>query len=249
MDISFLQHCLQQPLPGSASHLKMAPAHRMAEFEGIRDKDFNPRLSAVLVVLFHEEENAALNATPMDALNHDGTLKAKQTDALNHSGTLNAKQTDIPNGLKVVFIRRGEYVGIHSGQIAFPGGRYEESDGDLRETAMREVEEELGIPRDSYEIIGQLTDLYVPPSNFLVRAYVAYTHQRPSYQPDAREVQEVIEVDMAHFFNNNNVKVKDFPAHNSVNNTSAPYYDVDGVVIWGATAMMLRELLDTMIND
>lgn len=206
MDITFLHQRLQQPLPGAASHMKMAPAHRMAEFEGIRDKDFNPRLSAVLVVLFHEDEN-----------------------------------------LKMVFIRRGEYVGIHSGQMAFPGGRYEESDSDLRETAMREVEEELGIPRDSYEIIGHLSDLYVPPSNFLVRAYVAYTHQRPAYQPDPREVQEVIEVNLSHFFNHENVKVKDFPAHNSVNNTSAPYYDVDGVVIWGATAMMLRELVDLII--
>ena len=156
---------------------------------------------------------------------------------------------EVLNGLKVVFIRRSEYVGIHSGQIAFPGGRYEESDSDLRETAMREVEEELGIPRDSYEIIGQLTDLYVPPSNFLVRAYVAYTHQRPSYQPDSREVQEVIEIDFSHFFNKEIVKVKDFPAHNSVNNTSAPYFEVNDVVIWGATAMMLRELTDLMIND
>lgn len=228
MDITFLHQRLQQPLPGAASHMKMAPAHRMAEFEGIRDKDFNPRLSAVLVVLFHEDENSALN----------------------QPASSDATETDVPailNGLKMVFIRRGEYVGIHSGQMAFPGGRYEESDSDLRETAMREVEEELGIPRDSYEIIGHLSDLYVPPSNFLVRAYVAYTHQRPAYQPDPREVQEVIEVNLSHFLNHENVKVKDFPAHNSVNNTSAPYYDVDGVVIWGATAMMLRELVDLII--
>ena len=230
MDISFLQQRLLQPLPGAASHMKMAPAHRMAEFDGIRGKDFNPRLSAVLVVLFHEDKNSELNQSVLPR----------------------TSEKDVPtilNELKVVFIRRGEYVGIHSGQMAFPGGRYEESDIDLRETAMREVEEELGIQRDSYEIIGQLSDLYVPPSNFLVRAYVAYAHQRPAYQPDPREVQDVIEVNLNHFFNAENVKVKNFPAHNSVDNTSAPYYDVDGVVIWGATAMMLRELIDVISTN
>lgn len=208
MDISLIQQGLRRPLPGVSSHLKMAPAHREAEFRGIRAEDFNPRLSAVLVLLFHEHER-----------------------------------------LKIVFIRRGEYVGIHSGQIAFPGGRYEEEDGDLLTTAKREVEEEIGIHRDSYEIIGQLTDLYVPPSNFLVRAFVAYSPIRPGYTPDPREVQEVIEVDLDHFLNHEHIKIKDFPAHNSLNNTSAPYYDVDGIVIWGATAMMLREMMDTIINN
>jgi 8-oxo-dGTP pyrophosphatase MutT (NUDIX family) len=208
MDLEKLQYRFQQELPGVKSHLKMAPAHREAEFQGIHGKDFNPRLSAVLVLLFHEND-----------------------------------------ALKVVFIRRGEYVGIHSGQIAFPGGRYEEEDVDLRETAMREAEEEIGVTRTSYEIIGQLSDLYVPPSNFLVRAFVAYTHQRPVYVPDRREVQEVIELDLSHFFNSNHIKIKDFPAHNSVNNTSAPYFDVEGVTIWGATAMMLTELVDLLIGD
>jgi 8-oxo-dGTP pyrophosphatase MutT (NUDIX family) len=227
MDIAFLHDRLQQTLPGVKSHMKMAPAHRELEFNGIRDKEFNPRLSAVLVLLYHD-------------------------DTASENGDQRVDRLDIPDAssasLKVVFIRRGEYVGIHSGQIAFPGGRYEEEDGDLLETAMREVEEEIGVARNSYKVIGQLSDLYVPPSNFLVRAFVAYAPKRPDYVLDEREVQEVIEADLSHFYNPAIIKNKDFPAHASVNTTNAPYYDLNGVVIWGATAMMLAELVDLIIN-
>lgn len=232
MTIDTLKIRLQEELPGAASHLKMAPAHRLDEFRAIRDKDFNPRLSAVLVLLY-----------PGDA---GSTMPAGQTSFVDAESSENSSPP--LSTLKIVFIRRGEYVGIHSGQIAFPGGRYEDDDADLCETAMREAEEEIGVSRDSYEIIGQLSDLYVPPSNFLVRAFVAYAPRRPSYIPDPREVQEVIELDFSHFFNSTNIKVKDFPAHNSVNNTSAPYFDVEGVTIWGATAMMLTELVDLIVN-
>lgn len=232
MTIDTLKIRLQEELPGAASHLKMAPAHRLDEFRAIRDKDFNPRLSAVLVLLY-----------PGDA---GSTMPAGQTSFVDAPSSENSSPP--LSNLKIVFIRRGEYVGIHSGQIAFPGGRYEDDDADLCETAMREAEEEIGVSRDSYEIIGQLSDLYVPPSNFLVRAFVAYAPRRPSYIPDPREVQEVIELDFSHFFNSTNIKVKDFPAHNSLNNTSAPYFDVEGVTIWGATAMMLTELVDLTVN-
>lgn len=149
-------------------------------------------------------------------------------------------------GLKLVFIRRSEYVGIHSGQIAFPGGRYEESDGDLLVTALRELEEEIGVAADGLEVLGALTDLYVPPSNFLVRAYVAYSPVKPVYRIDAREVQEVLEFDLNYFFRNDIIEQKDFTAHNSVKVTRAPYYQVQGTIIWGATAMMLTELIDLL---
>lgn len=231
MTIETLKKRLQEELPGASSHLKMAPAHRIEEFRAIRDNDFNPRLSAVLVLLFPAQQIAQDTALPTDTAT---------VDELNNTAL---------SELNIVFIRRGEYVGIHSGQIAFPGGRYEEDDADLRETAMREAEEEIGVARNSYEIIGQLTDLYVPPSNFLVRAYVAYAPHRPAYIADAREVQEVIEINFSQFIDSSNIKVKDFPAHNSVNNTSAPYFDVDGIAIWGATAMMLSELIDLTANS
>lgn len=205
MTPEYIQEKLAGPLPGKASQIKMAPEHRIAELFRVRDDDFNPRLSAVLCILFPENEK-----------------------------------------LKVVFIRRSEYVGIHSGQISFPGGRFEESDGDLLVTALREVYEEIGIRPEEFEIIGQLTDLYVPPSNFLVRTFVAYTKQRPQYEIDTREVQEVIEFDLDYFFRTDIIRRKDFAAHNSTLNTNAPYFDIEGVIIWGATAMILTELADLL---
>jgi 8-oxo-dGTP pyrophosphatase MutT (NUDIX family) len=205
MNPELLKQKLSQKLPGMDSHLKMAPEHRVQELLSISESEFNPRLSAVLVILF--EEN---------------------------------------NKLKIVFIRRSEYVGIHSGQMAFPGGRYEESDGDLRVTALREVEEEIGVGQETLEVIGQLSDLYVPPSNFMVRAFVAFAHQRPVYQKDDREVQEVIEFNLMDFYQKNIIKRKDFPAHNNVRKTNAPYYEIDGVIIWGATAMIMAELLEVL---
>jgi len=146
--------------------------------------------------------------------------------------------------LKIVFIRRSEYVGIHSGQIAFPGGKYEDSDEDLRTTALREVEEEIGIKADAVEILGYLTDLYIPPSNFMVRAYVGYLKEEPVFNIDDREVQEVLVLGYEHFKHPDVINIREFKTHNSTRLTKAPYFEVDGAIIWGATAMILTELLD-----
>lgn len=205
MNPEFLRLKFQNPLPGITAHLRMAPEHRAMELLAVENQEYHPKLSAVLVILFHENDK-----------------------------------------MKIVFIRRSEYVGIHSGQMAFPGGRYEEEDGDLQVTALREVEEETGVKADTLEMLGQLSDLYVPPSNFMVRAYVAYALQRPVYQKDEREVQEIIEFDLKDFYRQDIIKRKDFPAFNSSGSTSAPYYEINGVVIWGATAMMMAELLEIL---
>lgn len=203
MDINQLKYILAEKLPGIDSHIKMAPEHRAEELYKINPDNFNPRLSAVLIILFHEDDK-----------------------------------------LKIVFIRRSEYVGIHSGQIAFPGGRYEESDENLKTTALREVEEEIGIKADTVEILGQLSDLYIPPSNFLVRAYVGYLKEKPVFNIDDREVQEVLVLNYEHFKRPDVIKVREFKTHNSTRLTKAPYFDVEGAIIWGATAMILTELLD-----
>lgn len=200
-----LKHIFTGELPGIKSHLKMAPEHREEELLGIKDDMYNPRLSAVMIIFFHDD-----------------------------------------NRLKMVFIRRSEYVGIHSGQIAFPGGRYEDTDIDYRFTALREVEEEIGIKADSIEILGQLSDLYVPPSNFLMKIFVGYTKERPEYIIDTREVKEVLEFALDDFRKEEIVKIKDFKAHNIDKIIKAPYYDINGAIIWGATAMVLTELLDLL---
>jgi len=148
------------------------------------------------------------------------------------------------NMLKMIVIRRSVYVGIHSGQIAFPGGRYEEEDGDVRVTALREIEEEIGIPEVKIEIIGRLSDIYVPPSNFLISVFVGYLAEKPVYKIDEREVDEVIEIPFSDFFKPNVVKQKDFYVNSIKAVSNAPYFDVTNAEIWGASAMVISELLD-----
>ena len=81
------------------------------------------------------------------------------------------------NSINTVLIQRPEYAGIHSGQIAFPGGKFEDDDIELSRTALRETSEEIGIITENIEIIGSLTDIYITPSNFLVRPFVASVHE------------------------------------------------------------------------
>jgi len=150
------------------------------------------------------------------------------------------------NVLKMIVIRRSVYVGIHSGQIAFPGGRYEEEDGDVRTTALREIEEEIGITKDKIEIIGRLSDIYVPPSNFLISVFVGYIDKKPIYKIDEREVNEVIEIPFADFFKPEVIKQKDFYVNSIKTASKAPYYDVSNAEIWGASAMVISELLDIL---
>ena len=97
----------------------------------------------------------------------------------------NAKQSAVMillfnenNRTKVILIRRSFYVGIHAGQIAFPGGRYEETDPSIEHTALREIEEEIGIGADKIEVLGRLSDIYVPPSNFLISVFVGFLNEK-----------------------------------------------------------------------
>lgn len=148
--------------------------------------------------------------------------------------------------LKAVFIQRAEYEGIHSGQIAFPGGKKEVYDVDFKATALREVQEEIGVEPHEVEIIGQLTDLFIPPSNFLVKVFVGYCDQKPQYLLEFNEVQSVFEVDLDDFLNDSAISEKEFHAKALNSSVLAPYYLVNNFEIWGATAMITSELLDTL---
>lgn len=143
----------------------------------------------------------------------------------------------------VVFIRRPQYNGVHSGQISFPGGRYEQGDDDLRHTALREAQEEIGVDPEKVEVIGKLTDLYIPPSNHKVSPWVGVMRHRPVFKPDPFEVESILEVALADFFSEEslqNIPIK--LADGSRLRT--PCYRIGGDVIWGATAMMMAEFLE-----
>ncbi|MDO9153827.1 MAG: CoA pyrophosphatase [Paludibacter sp.] len=148
------------------------------------------------------------------------------------------------NRIKVIFIRRSNYVGIHAGQIAFPGGRFEESDVYIENTALREIEEEIGITPDKIEVLGRLTDIYVPTSNFLICVFVGFINQKPKYTMNVHEVSEIIELDLMDFFKEDIIDEKEFVIPSDHISVIAQYYKVGTIELWGASAMVMTELID-----
>jgi 8-oxo-dGTP pyrophosphatase MutT (NUDIX family) len=144
--------------------------------------------------------------------------------------------------LHFVLTRRTDRLGNHSGQISFPGGRREPGDVDLVATALREAQEELGIDPAGVEILSTLSELYVPPSNFVIHPVVAYAQARPAFMPQADEVAEVIEAPLAQLLDPTVKCVVARPLV-SLNGqvVDAPAYRLAGHDVWGATAMVLSE--------
>ncbi|MDP3397939.1 MAG: CoA pyrophosphatase [Bacteroidales bacterium] len=144
------------------------------------------------------------------------------------------------NEWEVVLIKRNIYNGIHSGQVSFPGGKCDADDPDITHTACREAFEELGIDRKDIKIIGQLSRLYVPPSNYIIYPILATSSNRREYNPNPREVAGYIHVPLS-CFNPSLIKRSRVQAGPD-EWIEAPSYVIDGHIIWGATAMIIAEL-------
>ncbi len=146
--------------------------------------------------------------------------------------------------LHVLLMRRTEDGRAHSGQISFPGGRWEPTDASLMITALREAEEEVGIVVSEVEVLGALTPLYIPVSYFMVHPFVAWSDRRPDYLPSKEEVSQIIEAPLSHLFNPaNKITTEVQPSSMPGVKFTVPAYGLpDGSFIWGATAMMLSEL-------
>jgi len=149
--------------------------------------------------------------------------------------------------LHTVVILRNEYDGAHSGQISLPGGKAEDSDKDFENTALREAREEIGIIPADMEIIGQLSRFYVRPSNFIIYPFIAYSAQRPEFQPDPFEVQKVIEIDIFKDISYENIVNQTLTFKNNMQVT-APGFQIGGEFMWGATAMIFSELLQVLYS-
>ncbi len=146
------------------------------------------------------------------------------------------------NELYIPLMLRPQYGGTHGGQVSFPGGKMEDIDGSLTDTALREAEEELGIPASKVKILGTMSELFISASNFNVLPVVGYLDHRPDFRIDKREVDQVIETPISILADNGIIKEK--PIRVSTGHLlQAPYYDVNNQTVWGATAMMLSEFL------
>jgi len=146
------------------------------------------------------------------------------------------------NTLHIPLILRTLGGNNHPGQISLPGGKYELSDTSLEYTALRETEEEIGINKKDVEIIAQLSDIYIPNSNFLVSPYIAYLKTKPLFNTNPFEVEDLLEVPIKEIFEEKNIQT--FTTEINKHNINAPYYAHSKHKIWGATAMILSELKD-----
>lgn len=143
--------------------------------------------------------------------------------------------------LHIAFTQRKKYEGVHSGQMSFPGGKKDETDTDLTETAFRETFEEIGIAKTQIELIGKLSELYIPPSNFLVYPCIGFCKAPTAFIPQQNEVEKVVEIPVDFFLGNKNVNL--LTEIKLFNNTTVrvPAYIFGEHIIWGATAIMLSE--------
>jgi len=137
---------------------------------------------------------------------------------------------------------------VHSGQLSFPGGQAESFDKDTLATALRETNEELGIEPGLVHVLGTLTPVYIPPSNFMVYPYAAYSAARPRFTLDPREVAGLIEVPLAALFDDAARQVIKMPIK-PFGMTDVPCYNFWGNKVWGATAMILKEFKELVKND
>lgn len=134
----------------------------------------------------------------------------------------------------------------HSGQVSFPGGRYEESDGALVNVALREAHEEVGVSPLEVQVLGRLTELYIPVSNFVVHPFVGLLRGLPDFRPQPGEVEAVLTPALNTFSRPENRKVTDLTVGQGITLKGVPYFDVDGRMVWGATAMIMSEFMELM---
>ncbi|CAA9199973.1 NUDIX hydrolase [Flavobacterium collinsii] len=145
----------------------------------------------------------------------------------------------------LVLIVRNAYNGVHSSQIAFPGGKYETTDADYEETALRETHEEVGVAPEKIRVIKQFTPMYIPPSNFLVHPFLGISKEELLFYPDIREVADVIELPLSVFLNDE-IVIEVTLSTSYANNALVPAFNIQNHIVWGATAMILSELRDVL---
>jgi 8-oxo-dGTP pyrophosphatase MutT (NUDIX family) len=152
------------------------------------------------------------------------------------------------DGLHFPLIERTEYPGVHSKQISFPGGAWEPADPDYIATALRETEEEIGVNRHQIEVIGLLSSLYIPPSNFWVQPVVGYVDRKPDFVADPSEVAAVFPAPLRDLVSGN-LNGESEIHHSSGIRLKVPSYTIDGRVVWGATAMMISEMVELLMME
>lgn len=193
------------PLPGEASHYKMAPEIRIRELLEGKIRKKNPRKAAVLALFYPSFENST----------------------------------------QLLCILRKTYNGVHSNQVGFPGGKAELEDEDLEATALRETHEEVGVHPSDVKVIREISEIYIPPSNFEVQPYIGLYNEPRPFVIQETEVERFIEISLTDFLKESNVVTKKLST-SYAKEIEVPAFELNGYIVWGATAMMLSEIKELL---
>jgi 8-oxo-dGTP pyrophosphatase MutT (NUDIX family) len=148
------------------------------------------------------------------------------------------------NNTCFLLTQRASYKGTHSAQISFPGGKIEVSDKDLEETALRETFEEVGIKKEKISVIREITDVYIPPSNFLATPFIGYSNQKPLLDIN-HEVDHTFDVLLEDLLNDSNISSINITT-SYAKNIDVPCFKLNNYIVWGATAMVLNEIKELL---
>lgn len=152
---------------------------------------------------------------------------------------------DLERDTRLILILRKTYSGVHSAQVGFPGGKLELEDPSIEYAALRETFEEVGVPIEDMTVLKALTSVYIPPSNFIVYPFLGITHKTPQFLKQDDEVEDLIEVTLSDFINDDNVGSQMIMTSFG-KEVEVPIFKLNGHTVWGATAMILSEIKDLL---
>jgi 8-oxo-dGTP pyrophosphatase MutT (NUDIX family) len=146
----------------------------------------------------------------------------------------------------LLFAKRTERVGHHKGQISFPGGIVDRRDGSFLDTALRECEEEIGLPRRAVEPLGALDDTETVATQFIITPFVGLVTEPVTWRPDGEEIEKVLEVPWSALTDPGNARVEMWERDGAWR--PVYFYDWQGETIWGATGRILKHYLDLVTS-
>ncbi|AEH01783.1 CoA pyrophosphatase [Lacinutrix sp. 5H-3-7-4] len=171
-------------------------------------------------------------------------LQAEKIKRARKSAVMALFYPNLDNETELMLILRKTYKGVHSAQVGFPGGKLEANET-TKEAALRETEEEIGVDASSITVLKKLTEVYIPPSNFHVQPYIGIVKNTPIFTKQDTEVEDLLEVKLTHFLDENNITEKEVTTYNGLK-VNVPAYNLNSHLVWGATAMMLSEVKDLL---
>jgi len=183
--------------------------------------------------------NAQRIMAPMARLSADDYLRSGQINP--RQGAVLALIYPDQDRFYLCMMKRPQYQGVHSGQISFPGGKMELSDPDLLHTALREAHEEVNIQPEDIIYTTTLTQVYIPPSNFLVSPFLALGRHKPRFLPDALEVEAILQLPLDELFDEKRIESGNIPSSLGIIK-NYPYFNFSVGQVWGATAMISSEI-------